>query len=456
MVVTYRVGERDPNQFIADAMALGISGVITEQLLPCPLPQCVVADMDLALAQVSAVQLEHPDRKLLTIGVTGSAGKTTTSLLIAGMLKSAGILAAYQTDLGSGDGLQQNAPESPVPAGESLVHWFQNVVNNKCPVAIVELDDERLNYGYYDHVRWDLLVVTGSGSVPDHFGPSSLQSALDQLDTEGVVIVSADEPRLERTVRDAGVRMLTYGVRKEADITAKIIDQTTGMTTLLLGCNDTSVVMETTLCGGAMAACHCAAAAVGILLERPLESIAGGLSRVHMLPGRMQSIVAFSEPAVYLDIAGSPKRLTSALRAARGMRNGNLWCVLALSGNETIDELAEYGRSLERFSKHVVLTCRPEAKLRFLELSHAVLDGVQDCAAMRWVADWKQAIQWVTKKARVNDTILVAGGVNRQTPLVQRRDLETLQSWIQSGIKARGTTENFSPTLRVVRASDED
>ena len=59
---------------------------MTEQLLPCPLPQCIVGDMEVTLAEIAAQQTGRPDRQMLTIGVIGSAGKTTTSLLVSALL----------------------------------------------------------------------------------------------------------------------------------------------------------------------------------------------------------------------------------------------------------------------------------------------------------------------------------------------------------------------------------
>ena len=71
----YRIGEDCPSQIIADATARGAAGILTEQILPSPIPQCVVGDLEVALASITAQIKDRPDRKLLNIGVIGSAGK---------------------------------------------------------------------------------------------------------------------------------------------------------------------------------------------------------------------------------------------------------------------------------------------------------------------------------------------------------------------------------------------
>lgn len=436
-LVVYRTGQHCPMQFTADALALGVAGILAEQILPCPLPQCVVGDIELALAEITSSQLERPDRKLLTIGVTGSAGKTTTALMIASLLRSANVRTAYQTDLGECDGIVQSTSESLLPTAASLVVWLGEAVDSECNAAVIELDQAALTYGHYESVEFDLLIVTGPAESSDHFGPTSLQCALERLAPDGVVVTPADDPRVERVVREAGVRMVTYGTQHAADVTAKIIDQSEGMSTLLVTSDDTTVAMETPLCGGAMAACHCAAITVGLLIEQPLAWTVETLGQVRQLPGRLQSIANFGHPTVYLDIAGTSKRLAATLRTARSICEGKLWCVLSLTGAETQEELAEYGRLAEQFSGQVVLTCHPSAKSEFLQLAHHVLDGVKKCAALRWVADWTQSIHWTVQHAKPNDTVLVVGGIRRGSAQQQRRELAKVQEWIEQAIEAR-------------------
>ncbi len=436
-LVIYRIGEQCPSRFSADALALGVAGIVTEQILPTPLPQCIVGDVDLAMAEFTASQLDRPDRKVLTIGVVGSAGKTTTALMIAAILRRANVRTAYQTDLGECDGIVQSTPESTLPTAAPLIRWLGEAVDSECGAAVIELSDQALTYGHYDAIEFDLLIVTGPASTSSHFGPSALACALDRLASDGVVITPADDPRIMHVVRDCGVRMVTYGIQRAADVTAKTIDQCGNISTLLLTYDDTTTAMETPLCGGAMAACHCAAATVGMLINQSLTTVAETLGNIRQLPGRMQCIATIGQPTIYLDVAGSSKRLTTALRTARAMRKGKLWCVLSLTGSESTAELAEYGRLAERFAGQVVLTCHPDAKSEFLQLAHAVLDGVKQCAAFRWVANCKQAIEFAMLQAKSSDTILIAGGIRHDSPQQQRSQLKKVETWIHTAIEQR-------------------
>ena len=431
-LVVYRIGQDDPSVLVADALARGAAGILTEQLLPCPLPQCIVGDLDLAMASINSKLLDRPDQKLLTIGVIGSAGKTTTSLLLSTLFRAQNIRTAYQTDLGSSDGVVQSTPGETLPSASELVDWISDAVDCESQVAIIELIDDDLRHGRYDCMGFDLIVVTGSTMVSDDFGPSALSCALENLKHDGVVIAPVDDAKAMRVINDAGVRNVTYGVRGGADVTAKIIEQSCGMTTLLITHDDTTAVMETPLCGGAMAANQAAAVTVGLLADMPIQEIVGHLGSLRSVPGRGQQLSRYGHANVIIDAAGSADRCAAAMRAALSMKSGGrLWCIAAIDGNEEDTSLARLGNLLERFSDHAIVTSVANKKSSFLSASHAVLDGVEQCAAMRLVADSSRALSWAMAEAKPTDTILVMTNDSSKSAHEERSRIESIETLVE-------------------------
>lgn len=426
-LVVYRIGQDCPTQVVADAVARGAAGILTEQVLPCPLPQCIVGDVNLAMAQINAETLDHPDRKLLTVGVIGSAGKTTTALLVAALFRGGGIRTAYQTDLGQCDGVVQSTPQRSLPTHAELVSWFAEARDGNCRAAIVEISQDAVRHGAYDAIQFDLLIITGRSGARDDFGESALQCAIDRLATNGVVIAPADDQRTIRTIRDAGTKLISYGTGNAADVSVSIIEQSTGMTTLLVTHGNTTAAMETTLCGEAMAANLAAASATGLLIAQPIHEVVERLSRLREIPGRGQHISRIGDAHVVLDSAGTPQRARTALSACRAMKGtGKLWTVLSIDAGDDPEQLALYGRFLEQHSDQVIVTSAPESKRQFLSTCHYLLDGVKKCAAMRLVADQGRAIEWALGEADVNDTVLILGGLGGCTPHHRRSEINRL------------------------------
>ncbi len=170
--------------------------------------------------------------------------------------------------------------------------------------------------------------------------------------------------------------MVTYGVRHAADLTAKIIDQADGMTTLMVTHHDTTTVMETALCGAAMAANHAAAAMVGLLIELELPQIVETLSSLQRrFRDAVSDWIRMQHATAIVDAGGS--RLiaaTAALRAARSMKGGGrLWCVFAVDCLDDPQQLARYGGLMERFATDAVITVAAGTIIDFLSASHAAL-----------------------------------------------------------------------------------
>ncbi|MEM9586904.1 MAG: Mur ligase family protein [Planctomycetota bacterium] len=455
-LLVYRLGIDDPEDVIAEALAHGAAGILTEQALPCPLPQCIVADVDQAAAAIRCQQLDRPDRRLLTIGVVGGDGKTSTALLIGQLLRDCGVRSGYQTDLGSCDGIVQVSQDVSAASGESLVRWLDEVCDCESEAAIIELTSHDVRLGHYDAIEFDLLIITGAASSQQDFGPCELQCALERLASGGVVVVSADDNEAKRAVIDSGVRRVEYGLTRQADVTAKIVENDCGMMTLMLQHDDTSAFMETPLCGHAMAANVLAAATVGILVGEPLHRVADSLGKLRQIPGRGQRLSTIDHAEVVIDAAGSTSRARRAIEDAKaGMaktrhfgRKGRLWCLLALDDSSDPDELAGLGSLLERHGDHAVLSCRRELKPGFLKAAHGVLDGAQDCASLRLVADLERAVRWTVRSASANDTILIMGNLANRTPHAQRTLIQELEQWVASEQKSmKRTGANAQPTL---------
>ncbi len=457
-LVVYRIGLDSPEELICDALAHGAAGILTEQILPVPLPQCIVADTDRALAELAAQDSIaenglRPDQRLLTIGIVGENGKGTTALCLATILRDIPCRVAYQTDLGHSDGITKEVSEQTKLTGASLMDHLSQAADAGAAVSIFELDSNVLRRGGYDQIGLDVLVITSNNSARSDFGPSAVRCALERVRNDGVVVVGNEDRRSKRAISELGLTTLTYGVNISADVSLQTIGVQDGVLTGMIRHEMNSAMMESHLGQGVFTASLAAAAAVGVATNNPLVQIAESLSELRDLPGRCQCIVSDdwnvsqASPRMLLDVAGSPHRMEFILDSLSGQRQSSspdvismnpharahisnpakVWCVLSISSGDDEETLARYGRLLETMADHCVLTCEPSSKERFLRLSHCVLDGVDDCAAIRLVADQDRAIAWAAHAASPRDTIVVLGGVDRAAPHTQRQDLQRLQ-----------------------------
>ncbi|MEO1617798.1 MAG: Mur ligase family protein [Planctomycetota bacterium] len=432
-LVLCRIGQDDPNQVIAAAMAGGAAGILTEQLLPCPLPQCIVGSVDRAMASLASAQNNRPDRKLLTIGVLGASGKTSTCLMLSAMTTASGLRTAYQCDLGSHEGVVASTPSTPPPTGSLLVDWLGEAVDCGSRVAVIELDETAARHGEYDSIEFDVLLVTQRDTGDGDFGPSALHATIDRLASSGVVIVNETDRKSQRFLEQQAVHCVTYGTTQSADYAAMPVNQGGGMSTLMLAADETRAMMETPLCGPAMARNLAAASAVGALLGYTPETIAQRLGRLRVIPGRGQRMVEFAKPTAVIETGGAVDRLRASLVAAKEAGvGGRVWCVYAIDGSSDASTLASSGNALERNAHHTVLTTVPEQQEKFLQNAHQILDGVKECASMRLVGDQNKAIEWAMEHAGPRDSVVIVLNTRNTSASQQRGLIEQVESTVQA------------------------
>jgi UDP-N-acetylmuramoyl-L-alanyl-D-glutamate--2,6-diaminopimelate ligase len=432
-LVLFRIGKDDPDQVIADALARGASGILTEQLLPCPLPQCIVADVELAAAMIERVRLGKPDTRVLTIAVMGSAGKTTTALLIAKLLRDQGLRTAYQCDLGSCDGVLQTTDTTLMSGGRQLLNFLDTAADTGAQVAILEIEETIAATGGYQCVEFDLMVVCGSARRPESYGTETLFAIADCLTPDGVVITPADDKDVLEATAVRNIPVVTYGLR-DADVEIDIIDNSGGLMTMLLSHFDTMHVMESALTGEQNACNLAAAAAIGLLLDQPLHEIGESLGALRSVPGRDQRFASYDAPTVILDVAGNPKRAQQAIENYRRQEGvGRVWTILAIDPCDD-QNLPGYGTLVERSADHMTLTSTGRNKSNFLSTAHQVMDGVKDCAACRLVADPAAALAWALSKAKPSDVVLVLTGNLGLTANQRRTDLRSWEDRIKTAI----------------------
>lgn len=218
------------------------------------------------------------------IGVTGSAGKTTTKDLIAGIL---------DRHMGGGS-------KSP-----GSLNWPNDMVRvvlgarKVTPFCVVEISGHAP--GALDVplklVQPTVGVVTGIGA--DHFTAFKSREAIAHekgkliraLPANGIAILNADDPLVLAMQANFSGRTITYGVAPTAmlrgDAIQSIWPQRLG---LVVHWKGESVHVQTQLCGAHWAPAVLAAVATGVALGVPLPVVAEALAGVVPFEGRMAPV----------------------------------------------------------------------------------------------------------------------------------------------------------------------
>jgi UDP-N-acetylmuramoyl-tripeptide--D-alanyl-D-alanine ligase len=265
-------GERvDGADFLPAAAAAGAAGALTHRADPA-LPCVVVPDPVHALGRLAHLVHERLTAAgLVTVGITGSSGKTSTKDLLGQVLATAGPTVSPQGSFNNDIGL----PLTVLTADEATRSLVLEMgargpghIARLCAVA-------RPQIGVVLNVGSAHLGEFGSAEVI----ATSKGELVAALPPEGTAVLNADDPRVLGMAPRAAGRVVTTGVVADADVRAtgvELDDRARPRFTLVAAGEEHPVALQ--VVGGHQVANALSAAAAAIAAGLPPAQVAAALS----------------------------------------------------------------------------------------------------------------------------------------------------------------------------------
>jgi UDP-N-acetylmuramoyl-L-alanyl-D-glutamate--2,6-diaminopimelate ligase len=429
--VATRDGHYDGHSFVRQALDRGAAGVIVEQ--PCPEAgrlQVIVEDAREAHSRICQALAGDPSSRLVTLGVTGTFGKTVTSLLLRSILGAAGLRSGLigalswcdglaVRPLGAGLSAAASQATGPWPGGAAgLASILSYMVDQQCDAGVIEVSREALMARCFEGVNFQAAVVTDVG-VPYGLPTEAAHEArraksrfVRKVVPGGAVVVNADDPHSELLGGlNLDARRVSFGLESPArvDVSARIerIDSA-GSRFVLLGF-DRAATVELRLIGPRQVSHALAAAALAWALEIDRDAVVTGLEAVADVAGHLESIDFGQDFDVRIDAAQTAGPLSQALAAIRAVSAGKVHCVVTAEGGQDRTTRRALAAAAEQGADRVVLTLGSPRT----EDPHHVLDellaGFRRPGKVRVEPDRGRAIEAVMADARPGDAVLIAG-----------------------------------------------
>lgn len=278
------VGERNGNDFLDNAVAAGASFALVSRGRAVPALPCVeVDDTTQALGLVAqALRLRLTKVGNRVVGITGSAGKTSTKNFVAAVLK-AGFAHAYSAEksLNNDIGVPAtilNAPDACDALTLEMGMRGFGEISRLCDIASPSI-----------------AVVTNVGDahgerLGGQQGIAKAKSEIVQsLSSSGVAILNADDPLVAAMAHVTQGSVVTYGAHENADVKFLVtsIDDF-GCAEVQVTNGDSKATMRLGISGTHMASNAVAAIAVGLVCGMTLESCITAIELMQPEEGRMQ------------------------------------------------------------------------------------------------------------------------------------------------------------------------
>ncbi len=227
----------DGRAYAEEAVQLGAKAVVVQEnpLKGLAVPQLVVKDSREAIARLAHFYYVNPSKKVKTIGVTGTKGKTTTTYLIRAILERVGQPAGLIGTIAYQIGSKVYEANNTTPSSLTIVKLLDEMRRQKCKWAVMEVSSHALEMKRVLGVEFAGAVFTNLGRdhLDYHKNFANYFLAKRRLFTEFKTVkaraVNADDPYGQKLLRELKSKAVGYGIKNKCAYRATNVEHKPGL-----------------------------------------------------------------------------------------------------------------------------------------------------------------------------------------------------------------------------------
>jgi UDP-N-acetylmuramoyl-L-alanyl-D-glutamate--2,6-diaminopimelate ligase len=470
--LAYAVDGADNRGHIARALESGAAAVLyqpegLESSVDAPAALAVPALNELA-GEIASRWYGAPSESMLTIGVTGTNGKTSCSQWIASALSALSRPCAVVGTLGSGMPGRLVQTGFTTPDAPQLQRSLAHFAAAGAKAVAMEVSSHALHQGRVNGTAFDIAVFTNL--TQDHLdyhrtfeAYEAAKARLFDWPTLTAAVINLDDAAGRRLIaRTAGrVRTIAYGIDTVGSTSAADACPVAGAAALLCATRVRATPTGTAFHlssdwgdadveVGTLGTFNVSnlLAVLGALLaaDVPFAEALGELAKLEPVNGRMQRLggrLANDEPLVVVDYAHTPDALEKTLEALRPIaeaRGGKLVCVFGCGGDRDSTKRPLMGAIAERLADVVVVTSDNPRSENPRSIIEQILAGMTDAPRARAVEDRANAILQTVRGAAREDVVVLAGKGHEATQeIMGKKRVFSDQDHARLALAARAT-----------------
>ena len=317
----------------------------------------------LALALMSAAVYGNPDKKLFTIGITGTKGKTTTTYMVKNVLEACGIKTGLIGTIETIIGDEAVPAHNTTPESIEIHQSFAKMVEAGCKAVVMEVSSQGLKLDRTAGIMFDIGVFTNL--EPDHIGPNEHESFEDYLNCKAklfkqckVGIVNADDKHTKDILKDSICKVESYGIGDDADIKAENIEllHEPGKIGLTYDCTGlVNMKVELNLPGKFSVYNSLCAIAITRHFNVDSEALKETLKHVKV-KGRIELVKVSDDFTLMIDYAHNAMALESILTTLKEYHPHRLVCLFGCGGNRSKERRFEMGEVSGKLADLTIIT----------------------------------------------------------------------------------------------------
>lgn len=412
----------DGHTYISDVAGKGVLAIVvqkdievTEELKDITLIK--TADTRYALALMSAAFFDYPAKKLKTIGITGTKGKTTTTFMIRDILGKcnikAGLIGTNETIIGDVHIPSKNT----TPESFLIQKYFSQMVEAGCSCVVMEVSSQALMLNRTAGILFDIGVFTNI--EPDHIGPNEHASFEEYMECKSRLfkqcvhgIGNADSEYFDKIMEGHTCTLETYGIKNKADLKVeniRYIHEGGNITTSYNTTGTRELNIKLTLPGEFSVYNSLCAIAVSEHFNVDDKLLLDALYNTRVA-GRVEPVKVSDDFIVMIDYAHNAMSLESLLSTLREYNPNRIVCLFGCGGNRSKLRRFEMGEVSGRMADLTIITSdNPRDEDPALIMQDIETGIKKTSGSYVMIEDRGEAVKYAIEHGEKGDIIVLAG-----------------------------------------------
>jgi UDP-N-acetylmuramoyl-L-alanyl-D-glutamate--2,6-diaminopimelate ligase len=405
--------------FAESAIKRGAVAVLTDEagLIYCAgIPALVVKDVRTAGALVAASLYKYPTRDLVSIGITGTNGKTTVSTLLYQIFevvgRETGLIGTVETRIGA----EVVKSSRTTPEATELQALAAVMRERHMRHLVMEVSSHALSLKRMKGSHFSIAAFTNLSQdhLDFHRDMDSYFAAKAELFTSEYAeqaFINIDSPYGLRLANEAKIAVTTIS-RVNRDATWHFIDThnvSRGVEFSMRGAGGILIESRTRLFGGYNLDNLLLAVAIAVECGIDPIELAAIIPTLTGAPGRLESVSLGQRYTALVDYAHSPDAVSNVLAAAREFTSGKIIAVLGCGGDRDATKRPLMGAALVQGADVAIFTSDNPRSEAPSEILSQMTSSLTYNAPSQIIEDRGDAIRAAVALANDGDTVLVLG-----------------------------------------------
>jgi len=424
--------KEDGRRFLGDAFGRGAKAALADDDgWPAGIAETAnvlrVRGLRAALGPIAAGYYGRPSERMLSVGVTGTNGKTSCSQWIAQLLTRTGRRCAVIGTVGIGFPGALQPSELTTPDAASLQREVRALFEAGAQALAMEVSSIGLAQHRVEGMHFDVTLFTNL--TRDHLDIHGTMERYEAAKTRlfewaGLrhAVINLDDGAGQRIAARAlanGVDVIGYsatGSESPRPLAPRLLARDVRTTADGLAfelCIDGGwYAVAVPLVGHFNVANLLGVVGVSIACGIPADTAVAVLPDLVPPPGRMQRVPQATQPLVVVDYAHTPDALAQALTAVRPLaraRGGRLWIVFGAGGDRDPGKRAPMGQAAAASADIVVVTSDNPRTEDPRAIVAQIVEGAANATQLIIETERARAIERAVLEADRADVVLIAG-----------------------------------------------